>query len=387
MGLSPWCLPWDALLATNRLGAARGLGYAERTMRLPQASRSSATFAACLGAALFAVSAGARAEERTSSLSWLRLEGAESCVATQDLAKAVETRLGRVAFVSAAQADLSIEGHVRRTGSVYRAEVRVRDAAGRPLGARTLEDASCPALREPLALVIALMIDPEAASRPTPAPAPTATATATATAVEPQRVETREVVRREVVVVREAPSGWRGEGDVHAALATGLLPEAAFGVGAGAWLRGPGWPALAASAAYWVEQSPSVPSAQKGPVLVQLDFVQAGAALCPLIFEHPSGPRLTALACGGGQLGLMRGAGLGFDRSGRESQLTLHWTLEAKGSVGLFGPVILHAGIAGLVSGLGPQRFAYSTGADLVTVHQLPRFAALGTLGLGVHLP
>ena len=49
-------------------------------------------------AALMTVSGGARAQgapSRTSSLSWVRLEGAESCIATQALANAVEERLKR----------------------------------------------------------------------------------------------------------------------------------------------------------------------------------------------------------------------------------------------------------------------------------------------------
>src|SRR5258708_255178 len=55
----------------------------------------------------------ARASEekgRTSSLSWLRMPGSDSCIATQALARSVEERLGRRVFVSAAEADVSVEG-------------------------------------------------------------------------------------------------------------------------------------------------------------------------------------------------------------------------------------------------------------------------------------
>src|SRR5689334_7531634 len=46
--------------------------------------------------------------QRTSSLSWVRLPGAETCIPTQTLAERVEQRVGRQVFVSASQADLSL---------------------------------------------------------------------------------------------------------------------------------------------------------------------------------------------------------------------------------------------------------------------------------------
>jgi uncharacterized protein YbjT (DUF2867 family) len=73
---------------------------------------------------------------RTSSLSWERLPGAESCIATQDLARAVERRLRREVFVSAARADISVEGRVERTSasSGWRALVETRSPTGALLG-------------------------------------------------------------------------------------------------------------------------------------------------------------------------------------------------------------------------------------------------------------
>src|SRR5262245_9058418 len=63
--------------------------------------------------ALVAFAPAARAQ-RTSSLGWVRLAGAEQCIATQQLAQRVEQRVGRAVFVSASQADLAIEGRVER---------------------------------------------------------------------------------------------------------------------------------------------------------------------------------------------------------------------------------------------------------------------------------
>ncbi|WP_044965555.1 MULTISPECIES: hypothetical protein [Sorangium] len=56
--------------------------------------------------------AAASSGEKTASLSWVRLAGAEACVGARTLAQAVEARLGRAALVSAARADLTIEGRI-----------------------------------------------------------------------------------------------------------------------------------------------------------------------------------------------------------------------------------------------------------------------------------
>src|SRR5689334_12323457 len=107
-----------------------------------RATRAPPSLLFSLGVAFaLAAAAAARADEpgkRTSSLSWVRLEGAESCIATQALAQAVETRLKRKVFVSASGADVSVEGHIARESSPprWRAVFTVRDAEGTLLGTR-----------------------------------------------------------------------------------------------------------------------------------------------------------------------------------------------------------------------------------------------------------
>ncbi|MEO8877528.1 MAG: hypothetical protein ABI461_18175, partial [Polyangiaceae bacterium] len=69
------------------------------------------------------------------------MPGAESCVPTQELAREVEIRLGRPVFVSASQADVSIEGHIDRRASQnhWHATIILRDAKGATLGTRELD--------------------------------------------------------------------------------------------------------------------------------------------------------------------------------------------------------------------------------------------------------
>src|SRR4051794_29209242 len=98
---------------------------------------------------------------KSSSLSWTRLPGAEECVATRELARAVERKLGRSVFVSAADAELAVEGRVERAAPRgWRATIVVTRADGVTVGRRELHVAGgkCALLDESLVLVVALMI-------------------------------------------------------------------------------------------------------------------------------------------------------------------------------------------------------------------------------------
>jgi hypothetical protein len=122
----------------------------------------------------------------TYALSWVRAEGAEDCPPGRVVAAEVERRLGRAVFD--VDAERSFEVEVTRFGKTYRSDVFVREAAGKTVGHRMLEsdEAACSALVNATALAIALVIDPDAATRepasgssvaafevpPLPAPAP-----------------------------------------------------------------------------------------------------------------------------------------------------------------------------------------------------------------------
>jgi hypothetical protein len=114
---------------------------------------------------LLASAAPAHATPPTSSLSWVRLPGAESCLSTHQLAESVEKRLGHRAFVSASQAELSLEGRIERTArDRWSATLVVSDRNGHVLGKRELHARgdSCAAIERSLVLVVAIAIDPGA---------------------------------------------------------------------------------------------------------------------------------------------------------------------------------------------------------------------------------
>jgi hypothetical protein len=81
---------------------------------------------ACLGV----VGTASAAEPARTSLAWVRLAGAESCIGPKALALAVEGRLARPVFVSAAEAELQLEGHVEPEKTGFKAHVTLSKASG-----------------------------------------------------------------------------------------------------------------------------------------------------------------------------------------------------------------------------------------------------------------
>ena len=82
----------------------------------------------------------------------------------------VERILARRVFVSASSGDIAVEGHIDRSpaGDRWHATLRVTDDHGAVLGGRELDSpgSDCRGIDDSLAFVIAVMIDPDAASRP-----------------------------------------------------------------------------------------------------------------------------------------------------------------------------------------------------------------------------
>lgn len=95
-------------------------------------------------------------------LSWVRAEGAGTCITPQSLQGAVAVRLGRDPFQG--EARQWIEGVVFADGGGFTVQLFERDAAGNTVGARTLREVAgeCRELDDAVALAVALIIDPTA---------------------------------------------------------------------------------------------------------------------------------------------------------------------------------------------------------------------------------
>ncbi len=326
---------------------------------------------------------------RTSSLSWVRLPGAEECVATQPLARAVEERLGRTVFVSAAQADVSVEGRIEpKSKGGWHAVITLRDARGALLGTRELarDEKSCGGMREALALVIAVMIDPDAALGPhavatPPAPPPPEPAPPAPPPAPPPTI----IVERERVYVPVPPkppsAPWRFEASAAAITGIGLAPGAPIGAYVGWILEPPHFIGLEGYAALWPFGSKG--SEAGGSVAFQLAYV--GGALCPLKLHTE---RLHLYGCAGMQLGVLRsdGAGLAVPVSAGFRPV-VNEVLEGRLSVKVVGPFAFRTGFA-LVVPIVRDHFVYTrSDGGSAELFRMSVIAATLDVGVGVIFP
>jgi hypothetical protein len=334
--------------------------------------RTRSTFTAALTVALgLSTANAAAAPSRSSSLGWVRGAGAEECLGTRALAEAVEARLGRQVFVSAARADVAVEGQIERSpAGAWRATIALAGEGGRVLGTRELvrDAASCRDLDEQIVLVIAVMIDPVAALHA--APPPTVTPYVAPTVI----------VQRELVpvpyVAPPRPDPWRSGLHLGAVFALGLLPEPGVGLALRGRITPPRWPTLEIGGAIW-----SANQAESGGVGARFSLAEGLAAVCaPAV----AALGLTLGGCLGARAGVIRVSGFGFALAQDHERPTFAASLEGRVLRRLVGPLAL--GVSpGLLVPFVRDRFFYNeqAGQKLEVFRMSPLVGTLEvTLGL-----
>ncbi len=326
--------------------------------------------------------AAAEPRQTTSALSWVRLPGAESCIAAPELGTRVEARLGRSAFVSPSAADLSIEGRIERKGARFHAVVSGTRRDGTAIGTRELEGADCRSLDDGLVLVLALMIDPDASLTPPP-PAPKEP--------PPTEVVRERIIIREVHEVREtpapektapAPSPWGLDGFAEGGLALGRVPGAAPALGAGLTLVPPHFVPLELA----LGLVPDGSLEDRGRT-VRFWSIDGQVRVCPAVVLRPR-PRpfaLEASACLGLRVGTLTAKGTGFDVNLDGSRGLVDAAAAVRLRATVVGPLFAFASL-GLGAPLVRQRIV-ATGAGGVTetLYERPPVGFDASLGIGVH--
>ena len=321
-------------------------------------------------------SAAANAEggKRTSSLAWVRLEGAESCIAAPALAQSVEARLGRKVFVSASDADITVEGTIGRAPKAgFRAQLRVTAKDGTILGSRDVETraASCDAIDEKLSLIVSVLIDPDASLAPeeTPLPAP---------AAAPAVIE-----RERVVVVHDLPRApeqpWRFELTLGVMGAVGLQPDIGLAFAPSVILTPPHFWGVRAGGGIAAATSTEA----KGGARADASLAHGSLALCPLATR---GGRVEALACAGALVGALRARGIGFDTTTTTSSLVAGPLVMGRASVRLVGPLAASFAL-NLVVPVAHAEIGYRTASGENALFRTSAVAAMAELGIGVQLP
>lgn len=244
--------------------------------------RHRAYLALCSGAValVFGGAAAAEGESHTFALNWVRETGAEACVSSQALAHMLEQVVGPV-LRQPADAGFAIEGTVRKAPGTdgWLARIRVSDAAGDVLGERDLKnnERRCSTLTQSVLLVLAVIIDPDAAQRGLPeavvaqlsrdaqSEAATADVVQTPETAAPPPIAT--IPRQpfpDVAVVPGRAAAAQPSWQLHLLtgwlVGTGILPETSSGPTLALRIGKPELGSLALAGTYWLPVSQSFDS-------------------------------------------------------------------------------------------------------------------------------
>jgi hypothetical protein len=373
-------------VSVERRSASARRAEAHPAQRLPTAL-SFARWCAALCCAVSCGTAlgvsGAHAQSRTSSLSWVRLDGAETCIAGPDLARAVEARLARSVFVATPNAEIVVEGRAERVGvgaaARWRAVLHITDTSGALVGDRVVESgaASCDELGRIAAVAIALMIDPVTAP-PSDAPPPDVTQPDTTQPdTTPPDVTPPDTTPPETTPPEETPpappaSGWRFEVDVALLAALGVVPGLGIGGQSTFVIVPPGFVPL-------IVEGTLIPFARSDSGGARVDFLRVvgGVQICPLALR---GARIALRGCVGVDIGAMFVLDASVALREREKVL-VNGHLAVVGTWRAVGPFLLRAGLHLLVPFRGVAFTREDTGAE---VYAPGIVAGMVDLGVGV---
>lgn len=367
--------------------------------------RAAVVLAMLLGAQ--AAPGAAQGARRGPALNWVRLSGAESCIAPVELGERVEQRLGRAVLVRIPDAIVVIEGQVAPTPTGgFAALIRVSDPSGDVYGAReiALEDGDCRRLDEMVALVVAVTIrnrggsgiplPPEIAAsldalfegepaQLDPAELAAAPAAPAPAAAEPAEPVDTPAVDPAAVMAAERGSAWQLGAGAGWLAATGLQPDPTLGPALHVRLGLERVGSAVLSASFGLVQRRTVRDPDFDPDgVLRLQPLQAALALC--------GPDWTALGfalCGHAAVSVLQAEASGFAvEDGESSAAFVELGPEASLRAQLSSPVYLRLAVRVPVR-LSRPEFAYTRrDATPGEAFRAARVGIAGELGLGVEL-
>ena len=285
------------------------------------------------------------------ALRWTRGLGAEACIDAPALTAAVEARLRNRVF-GETDAAVIIEAHVQTMTPGWHVAIAVRRDDGTLIGKRELDERSpnCRVLDEALVLMIALIVDPDAAMRTTASSAPPPIA---------------------APPIAQPSRPWLFEASAAIATAGFLLPGASVGAAARVTIDPPGLPAIEIRGTWWLEDE--LRDRNQGS---SLNLVTGGVAVRVPVTGLVS-------VSGGIELGRMAGEGFGFDRSDHASAMVAYLKLEPTLSVKLNAWLAFSATLGAWVPLVRP-RFVFDEAGQTMLLYQPAPIAFVGQAGLAV---
>jgi len=269
-------------------------------------------------------------------------------------------------FPAARDASVLIEGRVAKTPDGYQAELRMSDDKGRQLGSRSLSsnDTSCRELSETLTVVLAVMIDPDAAKRP-PSTLPPAPEPKTEASKEKAQGDKNDLLMFTRLLLAISPKPYVGIGGAY---------ERALGAAGG----------LRAEAVFFLESAQRKPGSDlpdDANAMVLLSY--AGLAYCPLWLGYA---RMRLSGCAGLELGVVNAHDDGFPNPASDtSGLWASASASVRLAITLIGPLQAHLG-ASFLGAFGAKLYVDDAQGEPVWILPQNKSAPLGAaldLGLG----
>lgn len=266
-------------------------------------------------------------------------------------------------------------------------------------GERSLEASSCASLAEATALVLALMINPEASlalassSSPVAPSAPPVASSPPSTPAAPPVASSAPALVSAPPVASSAPAAssasapapppaptaapapgppWVASARALFVLDGGWAPGVGPGAAVGLWVRRGGWSA-GLDLSWAAARSREVVAGKGG------DFSALGAALRGCY--GPSRAGWSLAGCGVLDESRLESAGIGISEPASAHHWVLALGLGGEASVRLTGPLWLEGGVDALVSA---RRYTFSI-EELGRVYKTPSFGGRARLGLGLH--
>ena len=333
------------------------------------------------------------------SFSWVRLPGAESCIAQAELAANVEARIGRPVFVRPSGALVLIEGRIAPDAAGFEAVIAVSDPDGRLYGERelALAGADCRALDDMVALVIAVTLRGSASGIPLPQEVsaqlealfgdePSTLDPSTLPASPPAAVSSEpgrdQPVRASAATPTQRERPVLGAGfDAGMTVATGLQPFGTLAPSARLYGSYRDLLALVFAGGLGIAQQDAVED-KRGTFELRLWYVAASGCVLP-------GAVLggTLELCARFAVGRVHADTDGFETNGEDEQYWSELGPEVSVRTPLAGPLYARLGL-GLPVRLSLPSFSYvNSEGDPATAFETARLGVLGELALGVALP
>lgn len=281
----------------------------------------------------------ARAEESRVSLSWSVPTGM-MCPSRALLASDVEALTGRRFVDEARDADVRLFGQVDGSTAGVVARIEARAADGALVGTRQLSAEDCPALRRPLGLVLALLVDEPA----------------------PERVRAR----------------WRSALGAQFAIDSTVMPRVSPGIGLLATLDPRAWLRLRLGVSYWLPERVETPRGEGA----RLSGVSGELALCPRL---AGGARLGLWLCLAAQAGRVIAEPRGLTMAERKSLGFGDGSLELAGSFAI-GRAELWLAAGPALSLARPELYFERSDDARVAIHRAPTFGGIFRLAMTIDL-